>query len=123
MLTAAETADGTLQPTDVWAYTRKTYDVPDVSPVQVHVVVGSGYANSDHVAPPSVDTLTTYMSIAAPPLLTGGVHDTSTDVDVAFDPTTPVGAPGTVEDKVLTAAEAADGTLQPDELWACIRKR
>ena len=98
-----------------------------VNPVQVHVVasgnVVDGYPHSDHVTPPSVDALTTYMSIAAPPLLTGGVHDTTTDVDVAFDPTTPVGEPGTVNDKVLTAAEAADPALHPTDVWAYTRKR
>jgi hypothetical protein len=74
--------------------------VPGVSPVHVHVVangnVVDGYENNDHVAPLSVDALTTYMSIAAPPLSAGGVHDTTTDVRVALDPATPVGAPGTV---------------------------
>ena len=91
-----------------------------VSPVQVHVVASGnvidGNAHSDHVAPPSVDAQTAYKSIAKPPLSTGGVHDTSTDVAVAFDPTTPVGAPGTVGAR--TAAEAADHAPGPAKLMA-----
>ena len=49
-----------------------------------------------YVAPPSAEALNAYLMIADPPSSTGGVHDTVIDVDVAFDPVTPVGAPGTV---------------------------
>jgi hypothetical protein len=43
-----------------------------------------------------VDAYTRYLSIARPPLSAGGVHDKVIEVLVAFDPTRPVGAPGTV---------------------------
>jgi hypothetical protein len=57
----------------------------------------------------------------APPLLTGGVHDT---VAAPFEPTadTPVGAPGTtgtgVTDAGVTDADALDATPVPTLFWA-----
>ena len=74
--------------------------MPGVRPVHVYVVkagvvIGIMLTHSGYLAPPSVEALTTYLMIADPPSSTGGVHDTVIDVDVAFDPTTPVGAPGT----------------------------
>jgi hypothetical protein len=59
--------------------------------------------------------------ILAPPLLTGGVHDTVAEpVEATAD--TPVGAPGTtvtgVTDAGVTDADALDATLVPTLLWA-----
>ena len=62
-----------------------------------------------------------YRSIPAPPVSTGGRHHTTTDVDVGLDPTTPVGAPGTLNGEVLTDAEAADDTLHPADVCAFTR--
>ena len=115
VLVAAEAADGTLQPAPFCAKTRNWYEVPGVSPVHVHVVANGnvigGYPYSDHVTPPSVDAFTTYRMIAEPPSLAGGVHDTSIDVDVAFDPATPVGAPGAVRCGVYAALVADHGPV------------
>ena len=113
MLTAADVTDARLQPAPFWAKTRNRYDVAGVRPFHVRVVTKGrtvdGYTLSGHVAPPSMDASIRYRITGDPPLSAGGVHATSMDVDVAFEPTTPVGTPGRVVAR--TAVEGADHGL------------
>ena len=78
-----------------------------------------------HVAPPSVDKRNTYLVIGEPPSLAGGVQFRVTEVAVAFEPTTPVGAPaGTAPGRVLIAGEGADqAEPQPTAVTAMTSKR
>ena len=61
-------------------------------------------------------TVTTYPETAAPPLSTGAVHDTVVEAFWNDEPTTPVGAPGTVAG--VTGDEGSEAVDEPIALEA-----
>ena len=84
--------------------------MPLVRPFTVQLVVAV-----EQVKPPGDET-TAYEVMAAPPLETGAVHET-TDWALAYDvPATPVGAPGAVAG--MAGAEGAEAGPVPAEFWA-----
>ena len=81
-----------------------------MSPLTVQLVVTVG-----HEKPPGLE-VTVYPEMAAPPVETGAVQDTTDWALPLEDAVTPVGAPGTVAG--MAGAEAADAGPVPAELVA-----
>ena len=92
------------------AVTVNVYEVPLERPVTVQLV-----ELVEHVNEPGVE-VTVYPVIAAPPVLTGAVHDTTDSPFAAPVALTAVGAPGTVEG--VAAADADEDAPVPDSFVA-----
>jgi hypothetical protein len=107
--TAAEADEAEPVPLTFVAVTVNVYEVPFVNPVTVHEVVAV-----EHVNEPGED-VTVYPVIAAPPVDTGAVQDTTDWVLAAPVALTAVGAPGTVEG---TTAADTEATPVPDAFVA-----
>ena len=78
------------------------YAVLATSPASEYVVLAVFETGVDHVIPLSADLSILYPVMAEPPLFAGAIHDRLICDDEAAVAERPVGAPGAVDDVVLT---------------------